>query len=117
MFFLIFFIKAYIVGTHLNCMDKSMQFKWVPTTYISTQKYSDSNLKTTELLDCALIGVSVAIRAKTVIFINYSYRNNPMLWDREAWANSIDQMLHNMLSDQGLCCLPLIQHCFTHTNK
>ena len=30
--FLIFFIKAYVVGTHLNCIDKSMQFKWVPTT-------------------------------------------------------------------------------------
>ena len=23
----------YIVGTHLNCTDKLMQFKWVPTTY------------------------------------------------------------------------------------
>ena len=32
-FFFIFFIKAYVVGTHLNCIDKSMQFKWVPTTY------------------------------------------------------------------------------------
>ena len=30
--FLIFFIKAYVVCTHLNCIDKSMQFKWVPTT-------------------------------------------------------------------------------------
>ena len=27
------FIKVYVVDTHLNCMDKSMQFKWVPTTY------------------------------------------------------------------------------------
>ena len=26
-FFLIFFIKAYVVDTHLNCIDKSMQFK------------------------------------------------------------------------------------------
>ena len=25
-FLLIFFIKAYAVGTHLNCIDKSMQF-------------------------------------------------------------------------------------------
>ena len=25
--FFIFFIKAYVVGTHLNCIDKSMQFK------------------------------------------------------------------------------------------
>ena len=32
-------------------------------------------------------------------------------WNRQAWANSIDpdQMLQNMLSDQGLHCLPLIQ--------
>ena len=30
-FFLIFFIKAYVVGTHLNCIDK-LQFKWAPTT-------------------------------------------------------------------------------------
>ena len=28
----IFFIKAYVLGTHLNCIDKSMQYKWVPTT-------------------------------------------------------------------------------------
>ena len=26
-FFLTFFIKAYVVGAHLNCIDKSMQFK------------------------------------------------------------------------------------------
>ena len=32
-FVLIFFIKVYVVGTHLNCINKSMQFKWVPTTY------------------------------------------------------------------------------------
>ena len=37
-FFLIFFIKAYVVGTHLNCIDKSMQFKWVPTTYAFIKK-------------------------------------------------------------------------------
>ena len=32
-FSLIFFIKAYVVDTYLNCIDKQMQFKWVPTTY------------------------------------------------------------------------------------
>ena len=32
-FFVYFFIKAYVVGTHLNCINLSMQFKWVPTTY------------------------------------------------------------------------------------
>ena len=37
-FFLIFFIKAYVVGTHLDCVDKSMQFKWVPTTYAFIKK-------------------------------------------------------------------------------
>ena len=29
----IFFIKVYVVGTHLNCINKSMQFKWVLTIY------------------------------------------------------------------------------------
>ena len=28
-----FFINAYVVGTHLNCIDLSMQFKWVHKTY------------------------------------------------------------------------------------
>ena len=31
-------INAYVVGTHLNCIDKSMQFKWVPTTYAFIKK-------------------------------------------------------------------------------
>ena len=30
--FVYFFIKAYVVSTHLSCIDLSMQFKWVPTT-------------------------------------------------------------------------------------
>ena len=33
-----FFIKAFVVGTHLNCIDNIMQFKWVPTTYVFTKK-------------------------------------------------------------------------------
>ena len=36
--FVYFFIKAYVVGTHLKCMDLSMQFKWVPTTYAFIKK-------------------------------------------------------------------------------
>ena len=36
--FLIFCIKAYVVGTHLNCIDLSMQFKRVPTTYAFIEK-------------------------------------------------------------------------------
>ena len=57
-FFLILFIKAYVVGTHLNCIDKSM--------------YTGCNPKTTEFLDCALIGVCAVIRSNTVICYGYS---------------------------------------------
>ena len=35
--FVYFFIKAYVVDTHLNC-DLSIQFKWVPTTYAFIKK-------------------------------------------------------------------------------
>ena len=37
-FLLSFFLKLYVVGTHLNCIDKSLQFKWVPTTYAFIKK-------------------------------------------------------------------------------
>ena len=43
-YLMIFFVKAYVVGTHLNCIDKSMQFKWVPTTYAFIKKYTTSTL-------------------------------------------------------------------------
>ena len=32
-FFIHFFIKAYVVGTYLNCLNKLRQFKLVATTY------------------------------------------------------------------------------------
>ena len=41
-FFLIFFMKAYVEGTHLNCIDKSIQIKWVPTTYALIKKSTKS---------------------------------------------------------------------------
>ena len=44
LFFLIFFMKAYAVGTHLNCIDKSMQFKRMPTTYAFIKKQTKSTL-------------------------------------------------------------------------
>ena len=46
-FFYIFFIKAYVFGTHFNCIEKSMQFKWVPKTFLYKQvdgKYTGCNL-------------------------------------------------------------------------
>ena len=36
--FLYILIKAYVAGTLLNCIDLSMQFKWVPTTYAFIKK-------------------------------------------------------------------------------
>ena len=35
--FVYFFMKAYVVGTHLNCINV-MQFKWVPTMYAFIKK-------------------------------------------------------------------------------
>ena len=55
-------MKAYVVGTHLNCIHKLMQFKCVPTTYAFIKKKTKiqgCNLKAIELVDCALIGVTV----------------------------------------------------------
>ena len=52
-FFSYFLYKAYVVGTKLNCIIMSMQFKLVPTTFALKKKLTKntlavSNLKTTE---------------------------------------------------------------------
>ena len=44
------------MGTHNICLYKEVD-----------KKYTGCNLKTTELLDCALIGVCGVIRSNTVI--------------------------------------------------
>ena len=41
--FLYFLLKAYVVGTHLNCI-KSMQFKRVPTTYAFVKKIRNNHI-------------------------------------------------------------------------
>ena len=70
LFLLIFFIEAccgYLfelhrlvdaiqMGTHNICLYKEVD-----------KKYTGCNLKTTELLDCALVGVCVVIRLNTVL--------------------------------------------------
>ena len=64
-FFLIFFIKTYVVGTHLNCINKSIQMGALNISLYKEvdKKYTGCNLKTAELLDCALIGVCAVIRS------------------------------------------------------
>ena len=66
--FVIFFIKAYVVGTHLNCIDLSIQMSTHNICLYKEVdiKYTGCNLKTMELLDCALIGVCAVIRSNTV---------------------------------------------------
>ena len=39
-----FFIKAYDVGTHLNCINLLMQFKWVPTTNTFIKKIRKNHI-------------------------------------------------------------------------
>ena len=63
-----FLYKAYVVGTHMNCIDNAIQ---TSTHNIGLYKevkkmYTDCSLKTTELLDCTLIGVCAVIRSNTV---------------------------------------------------
>ena len=64
-YFLIFFLKAYVVVTHLNCINKLMQFKWVPATYACIKKWSDKKYRLA--FYCVLIGVCVVIRWNMVL--------------------------------------------------
>ena len=69
-FFLTFFIKAYVVGARLNCIDVAIQMSTHDICLHKEvkKKYTGYNLKTMEFLDCALIGVCAVIRSNTVMF-------------------------------------------------
>ena len=75
MFFVIFFIKAYVVGTHLNCIDVyAIQMGTHNIClYKVDKKYTGCNLKNTELLDCVLIGICAAVRSNTVYTVDSRY--------------------------------------------
>ena len=57
------------MGTHLNCIDIDAIHMGTHNICLYKEvdkKYTVCNLKTTELLDCALIGVCAVIRSNTV---------------------------------------------------
>ena len=62
-FFSYFLYKSICWGTHLNYIDKSNSngYPQHMPLYRSRKKYTGYNLKTTELLDCVLIGVCAVI--------------------------------------------------------
>ena len=51
-------VDAIQMGIHNICLYKEVN-----------KKYTGCNLKTTELLDCAVIGVCVIIRSNTIVLI------------------------------------------------
>ena len=57
------------MGTHLNCIDNQMGTHNICLYKEVDKNYTGCNLKTTELLDCALIGACVVIRTNTVFQI------------------------------------------------
>ena len=52
------------MSTHKICLYKEVD-----------KKYTGCNLKTTKLLDCALIGVCAVIRSNTVLIIHMLFQN------------------------------------------
>ena len=67
-FVLIFFIKAYVVGTHYNLIVDAFQMGThnICLYFEVDKNYTGCNLKTMELLDCTLIGVCVIITSNMV---------------------------------------------------
>ena len=61
-------IDAIQMGSNNICLYKEVD-----------KKYTGCNLKTTELLDCALIGVCVVIRSNTVGLDKSGYQENIFL--------------------------------------
>ena len=62
------------MGTHLNCINAiQMSTHNIRLCKEVKKKYTGCYLKTTEFLDCALIGVCAVIRSNTVCTIFYQH--------------------------------------------
>ena len=58
-------VDAIRMGSHNICLYKEV-----------VKKYTVCTLNTTELLDCAHIGVCAVIRSNTVVYYRYQYEEN-----------------------------------------
>ena len=70
-FSLIFFVKAYVVGTSQRNLNHTHNI----CLYKEDTKYTGCNLKTMELLDCALIRVCAVIRSN--VFVGFHAKLHP----------------------------------------
>ena len=75
------------MGTHLNSVDNICLYKEVE------KKDTGCNLKTAELLDCALIGVCAVIRLNTVLYLP------------EVFGQTVLSRKHRPTSDTTDCCV------------
>ena len=60
------------MGSRLNCIDLDTHNICLYKE-VEKKEYTGYNLKTTELLDCALIGICTIIRSNTIIFLFSSH--------------------------------------------
>ena len=100
------------MDTHLNCINKSMQFNAIQMSTHNIclykevkKKYTGCNLKTTEFLDCALIGVCAVIRSNMYFICAHFYT----LHLKMNWGTAFHTRLHvhpvKTWISQGICTL------------
>ena len=80
-FFLIFFIKAYVVGTHLHRRVDEIQMSThnIGLYKEVKKKHTGCNLRITEFLNCTLIGVCAVIRSNTVDVMSLNFHQRKYL--------------------------------------
>ena len=67
--------------------------------------------------ESTLFAIYLAV-LETVTGNEIDYHHKPKYWDTRGMSSvDPDQMPQNEASDQGLYCLPLIQHYFRHINR
>ena len=89
-------VDAIQMGTHNICLYKEVD-----------EKYTDCDLKTTELLYCALIGVFAVIRSNTV-FVSGKTTPRVSLWS-QLKACAISMIFHRLLS---LFSIKIVENAF-----
>ena len=110
------------------CMSSTMWISCAFETYAGKAQNSQDTTWSDQNLSCYFSGSLDTVEFISVLQRAFNwealptdhdlyYRNDPMYWDRYAFANSVDldQMPQHAASDQGSHCLSYIEQYLRHT--
>ena len=107
----VYFTKTYVVGTHLNCIDLLMQFKWVPTIYAFIKKIRKKKKK--QKKQQHKNGISIICKSfADLLFFIYFFFKCTLSVGRYIFYHKFSEYVKSFFSGQWIHLAPRLKNFF-----